>query len=267
VSQRPSDFSWFSESEFFIGRNSSGDTAFVDAIVEHKRLHTSLTLACESFQDAFLKAEKAGSGTTIPLNRSQPILSGKTGKPLIKIHVDLTEDEHDWLMALACHAKGLPIENPTHGLLRYGWVKLNENDVAIITHLKEKLELKGLTLIEIFDGRYVRLSTTPSAIYFDDDSFSYSIGTDKTGDYFIEIKLIALNTAIGMTRAQTRNTRIAWSVFEAFEYAAFNKTGEYIQTDENKRMINESIGRVQKELGLRLLINNKTWCFNVAKET
>lgn len=268
ISQRPSDFSWFSESELITGRNSGGDTAFVDAIAEHKILHPNLTLASESFKDAFLKPEKAGSGITIPLTQGQPILDGKSGKPLTKIHADLTEGEHDWLWALACHAKGLSIENAaSNSLLRYGWVKLNENDVTTITRLKEKLDLKGVTLIEIIDGRYARLSTTPSAIYFDDNSFRYSIGTDKTGEYFIEIKLVSLNTAIGKTKAQTRNTRIAWSVFESFEYAASNKTGEYFPTEEIKRMINESVGAIQKELGLRMLTNNKSWSFNIAKET
>ena len=268
ISQLPSDFSWFSESELITGINSSGDTAFVDAIAEHKILHPNLTLAGESFKDAFLKPEKAGSGITIPLTKGQPILDGKSGKPLTKIHAELTEDEHDWLWALACHAKGLPFEKAaSNSLLRYGWVKLNKNDVTTITRLKEKLELKGLTLIEIIDGRYARLSTTPSAIYFDDNSFRYSIGSDKTDEYFIEIKLVPLNTAIGKTKAQMRNSRVPWSVYKSFMDAASSKTSEDPPPEETKRMINEGIGAIQKELGLRMLINNKLWSFNIAKET
>lgn len=266
ITKRPSDFSWFSEDELVTGRSSSGDTAFVDAIIEHKKSHPNLTFICESFSDKYLKPEKPGCGITIPLTQNKPIFDGKNGKPLPKIYVDLKKDEHDWLWALACHAKGLSFENTTHNLLRYGWVILNENDVVTITQLKEQLESKGITLVEMLDGRYARLSTPPSAIYFDDNCFRYSIGSEKNGDYFIEIKLESLNTAFGKIKEQTRRARVPWSVFESFEHAVSNKTGECLPTDEVKRMINDSVGSVQKELGLRMLLNNKSWIFNITKD-
>lgn len=271
ISQQPSNFSWFSEAELIAGRNSSGDTAFVDAIIEHKNLHPGLALACESFKDMFLKPEESGCGITIPLAQNKPILNGKSGKPLAEIYADLTKIEHDWLVALACHAKGLAIENAScHRLLCYGWIRLNDGEgAAIITRMKEKLELKGLTLIEILDGRYARLSTMPSAIFFDDKCFRYVIDSENAIGNFIEIKLASLDTAIGKTKAQSRSARVPYSVFQFFEYAASDKKGEYSQkTDKDNipRMINQSVGSVQKEIGLRMLINYKSETFNVDQE-
>jgi 8-oxo-dGTP pyrophosphatase MutT (NUDIX family) len=272
ISQQPSSFSWFSEAELIAGRNSSGDTAFVDAIIEHKNLHPGLTLACESFKDMFLKPEESGCGITIPLTQNKPILNGKSGKPLAEIYADLTKIEHDWLMALACHAKGLAIENATcHRLLRCGWIHLNNaEDVATITRIKEKLELKGLTLIEILDGRYARLSTVPSAIFLDDKCFRYVIGSENSIGNFIELKLTSLDTAIGKTKALSRSAKVPYSVYQFFEYAASDKKNEYSQKADKAnipRMINQCLGNTQKEIGLRMLINYKSESFNVDQET
>jgi hypothetical protein len=209
------------------------------------------------------------SGINIPLAQDQPILNGKSGKPLTRICADLTKDEHDWLWSLVCHAKKLLIEEGHyHRLLRYGWISVNEKDVSLIIRLKKKLESQGLTVIEILDGRYARISTTPSAIFLDEECFCYSLGFGKKiVDKNIEIKLRILKNAIGITKAQSRSIRVPPSVFEAFEYAASIKSGEYCPTPEITRMINEKISAVLKELGLRMLINNKSWCFNVRKES
>ena len=258
ISQKPSEFSWFSEAELFSGRNSDGIRAFVDAIVAHKKLHPDLTLSFESFTDTFLKPEKLGCGITIPLSHEQPILSGKSGAQLKKVHVDLTKDEHEWLWALACHAKELQIENATgRRLLPYGWVMINENDLAIITRLKEKLEFNDLILVEIIDGCYARLSTMPSAIFFDDNSFRCSIGKDGTSGYAIKITLVPLNTAIGKTKEQTRRAKVSYSIFQYFEYEASDKKVRNTQKadiESIQRMIIEKVGGVLKELGLRMLI-------------
>lgn len=269
ISQQPSNFSWFSEAELIAGRNSSGDTAFVDAIIEHKNLHPDLILANESFLDKFFKPESTGCGMTIPLAPSQPLLDGKAGKPLTKIYADLTKDEHNWLLALACHAKELPIENTTHSLLRYGWVRLNESDGKIINQLKEKLELKGLAAIEILDGRYARISSATSAIFLDDKCFSYRIGCENATEYFIEIKLMRLNSAIGTSKPQLLRARVPYSVFHLFQSVASGNKKEYsqkVEQAEMQRMINQSVGSDHKKLGLRMLINFQSWYFNVDQE-
>lgn len=270
VSQQPPCFSWFSETELLAGRNSGGDTAFVDAIIEHKNLHPNLTLANESFLDKFFKPESTGCGMTIPLAPSQPLLDGKAGKPLAKIYADLTKDEHNWLLALACHAKELPIENTTHSLLRYGWVRLNESDGKIINQLKEKLESKGLAAIEILDGRYARISSATSAIFLDDQCFSYRIGCENATEYFIEIKLRRLNSAIGTSKPRLLRARVPYSVFHLFQSVASGNKKEYsqkVEQAEMQRMINQSVGSDHKKLGLRMLINFQSWCFNVDQET
>lgn len=264
VLNKPESFSWFSEDELFAGKNSAGDLAYVDVIEEHKKRHPDLNLANESFTDSFLRQEKSGTGITIPLTPDQPILDGKNGKPLVTIQADLTQDEHEWLLALACHAKELPFESAMRSLLPYGWVGIHDEDVVPITNLKTKLEKAGMDAVEMLDGRYARFSVTPSAIYFDDDCFTYSLSSEEN---LIELQLIQQSTAIGITKAQTRSAKVSWSVFESFEYAAGIKTSAYAPSEDMPRMINEKIGGIQKELGLRMLLNNKFWCFNVTKES
>ncbi len=263
VLSKPESFSWFSEEELFAGKNSTGDMAFVDAIAEHKKRHPDLNLANESFTDSFLRQEKSGAGITIPLTPDQPILEGKNGKPLATIHADLTQDEHEWLLALACHAKELPFENASHSLLPYGWVGIRDEDALPIASLKAKLEKAGIDTVEMLDGRYARFSVTPSAIYFHDDCFSYSLSSEER---LIELKLIQQSTAIGIAKAQTRSAKVSWAVFQSFMYAAGIKSGDYSSSDEIKRMINEKIGGIQKQLGLRMLIDNSAWCFYVPQE-
>jgi hypothetical protein len=66
-----------------------------------------------------------------------------------------------------------------------------------------------------------------------------------------------------VVKVQRRRIIIPFTVFDAFKCAS-TEDGKYLASESVIRTINDKLGIVLKELGLRQLIDNKTWKFNVS---
>jgi len=255
LEQKPHLFAWFTAEELSIERNVSGQRAFVTALVDHFGPGLKGLLAMpKSVAENYLQSTPH-IGFDIPLTPSQPITSGRSGKGLQKFNVGLSFLEHRWLWILAWHNKSLPITGTDRVVfLPLGWVALD--DLSVVISLQEKLVAKGLSLIEIDGSRYARLSVNPRMVYFDTDFFRYRLqGNSLKGQ--LELFSIDLDSELGSLRHELVSIDLGATLIaelrhlDGIELLPDNAQG----TDNLRRMFDEAVGEVSKNMGIRQLIS------------
>ncbi|MYM90479.1 hypothetical protein GTP91_25315 [Rugamonas sp. FT82W] len=266
----PELFAWFTPEELERENNTAGQQAFVTALVEHFGLGLKELVAVPPATTENYLFNDALIGIDIPLTPEQFVTSGRSGKSLTPCPARLTEAELQWLWALAWHAKSLPITGTNKiGLLPSGWMRVD--DMAAIQSLRDKLEAKGLRVVEIEGGRYARLSVPPRMVYFDPGFFRYRLsGTNLKGR--LELYSMEMHSPLGVLRQETTSFEFGATLaaelrhldgIELLSDGAPNPPNlrrllDDLMSDETKRIgLRQMVVRVDKDRKFRELLIKK----------
>ena len=177
IHKEPEAWAWFTPDELFSGKNASGSSAYIDALLELQGLNSLEFLSKEIPDSSPVRPRSRHSSQSIqiPADHSGLIYEGKSGKQR-PFSYDLSVDEWSLLATLAWHSLGhrVSVQGEKIDLLGARWIRLNDYQLlAAASRIARKLQPGGIPIVDIEGEGYCRLDYPPENIFLDPLLFVY----------------------------------------------------------------------------------------------
>ncbi len=207
---KSSSLAWFSIEDLSAPRRADGASAYIDAL--HAAWGRDIASQLASIEDSGalpLAMQGESHMLDLPFEGDAPWMIGKLGKEKL-LPIPLAQDEWQLLMLLGWHARGFAIHaEESVRLLGGGWVHFEDETAKTLgQRLLIKTRQHDLPLIEIRDGRYLRLSIGKDLLMLASGLFSYAIEGDEQKGGVLHVCRNGITTPWGELAGEALNLEV-----------------------------------------------------------
>ena len=256
----PDRLVWFNANELALQRKPDGKTPFIDALIANsgQQLKEMLETIQDSSGTSYRYTEETDA-IDLPAVAGEPFMRGKTGKekPVI---INLSNDELAILQILAWHTRGLSVDLDSSHLqgLGGGWLLCQSQLTKdVMQHLIQKLNLTGLSLVDMVAGDYARLSIKPELVFFSEKQFSFKCIEDATGAGTLFLTLTGSTSecaALQPMKLDIALNRNMMRVINAINQGDDPEEDSRIRAEDLQRDLRQKIDIETRQLGLRKFV-------------
>lgn len=260
------NWTWFTAKELVEGRNSEGDSVFVDALSQHfeNKMSTQSFLESQVAESSQLTSSDNAKANLIefPAQPDSHFMIGMTGreKPL---GITATLQEWEALIILAWHTKGLDLSVRENAFTVLGgsWVEMHDPMlVSAVCSISEKMSSIGLPIIEVVDDSVSRLKLVPRSVFFSPECYSYSWVYHETVKTSIRLNIDGLSTRWAKLEGNTILIPLSPNFSEniaLIERNAGDETSGDVEREHRDHF------KIAQELGLRKFITSSKGIYEI----
>jgi len=248
---------WFSIAELAAPLRADGSSAYVDAL--HAAWGGSIADRLAAVPDSCAQPPAMRGETRmldLPATPDAPWAFGKPGKER-PLSIALEDAEWRLLMLLGWHARRFSFAACEHvRLLGGGWIRLDDQAACALGRLLLEKTQQELSLIEMRDGQYLRLSIDPDILMFSPALFSYAIEGDERTGGSLRVTRNAVSTPWGELVGETTNQEVnrnTLRILRALEHGEDPLGRRDLLAGDWERNLRQQLSPQLRRLGLRKL--------------